>query len=604
MRRKLLAMILSLTMVFSVAVPAMAADEMAGKVVIIHTNDVHGAGTTAEGVMGYGSVAALKAEYEAKGADVILADAGDFIQGKTLVSVSKGETAIKFMNAAGYDIATLGNHEFDYGYANLAKILKGAEFDVVAANVTYNGENVFGTNKVITTDGGVKVGIFGVITPEAKTKSHPAKTEGVEFLAGSELFACAQAQVDELEAAGCDIIVCLGHLGVSDESAGNRSTDLLAAVKGIDLFIDGHSHTVMAEKVGDTVITSTGTALANIGVVTYDKATGAIEATHVTGYTGVDADVDADVNAVAAEIQAEYGATFATTEVLLDGNRAPGVRTQETNLGDLITDALLWKANELGVEVDCALTNGGGIRATINAGDITKNDINTVLPFGNTLCMVELTGAELLEALEASTFSTPDAIGAFPQVAGIKFTVNTNGEWAPGEQYAGSTYYAPAAAGTRVTIESVNGKAFDPAARYTVATNDFLAAGGDTYFVFSASPFIYDLGIPMDEVVMEYITTVLGGVVTEAEYGVGDGEITVVAGEVVKAPTTEAPVEEVPVEEVPAATDTYTVVAGDTLCKIAKALYGSTYEWRKIYEANKAIIADPNLIYVGQVLAV
>ena len=170
---------------------------------------------------------------------------------------------------------------------------------------------------------------------------------------------------------------------------------------------------------------------------------------------------------------------FAKTEVALNGEREPGNRTEETNLGDLITDALVWGAEREGTEVDAAVTNGGGIRASIAAGDITKKDINTVLPFGNTLSIVKVTGAELLEALEASTYCTPTSIGGFPQVSGIEFTVDTTKAYDQGEQYPGSTYYGPKSI-QRVTIETVGGEPFDANATYTIATNDFMAAGGDT----------------------------------------------------------------------------------------------------------------------------
>ena len=201
----------------------------------------------------------------------------------------------------------------------------------------------------------------------------------------------------------------------------------------------------------------------------------------------------------------------------LQGEKA-NVRTGETNRADLITDAMLWQANSLGEPVDAAVTNGGGIRASIPAGDITKKDINTVLPFGNTLYIVKVTGAELQEALEASTYCTPEAIGGFPQVAGINFTLNTGAPYDTSSLYPDSTYGKPDSI-NRVMIQTVGGEAFDPNETYTIVTNDFLGAGGDTYYAFKASPIGYDLGVPLDEVVMDYITSQLGGVVTEADYG-------------------------------------------------------------------------------------
>ena len=550
MKKKVLSLLMAVVMTFSLAVTANAAEETAqdldGDIVILHTNDVHGA------ISGYAKVAALKDAYEARGAYVLLMDAGDFIQGDPTVSTSEGATAVELMNLAGYDVVSLGNHEFDYGYQNLKDLEADADFAIVDANVLYNGSVAFEDNLVFTTPDGTKIGVFGLDTPETATKAHPAKIQGVTFLAGEDLYDCAQEQVDALTAEGCNYVICLGHLGIDDESAGNRSIDLLENVDGIDLFIDGHSHStqdditaaltaasqaggneisVDSSMVNGTVLTSTGTKLESVGVVTIDGETGRIDASTVSAasLTDEDADVAARAAAIQKEIDDEYGTVFATTEVALNGEREPGNRTEETNLGDLITDALVWGAEREGTEVDAAVTNGGGIRASIAAGDITKKDINTVLPFGNTLSIVQVTGAELLEALEASTYCTPTSIGGFPQVSGIEFTVDTTKAYDQGELYPGSTYYGPKSI-QRVTIETVGGEPFDANATYTIATNDFMAAGGDTYYAFAAASVNYDLGIAMDEVVMDYITEELKGTVTAEAYGEPAGRITVDQG--------------------------------------------------------------------------
>lgn len=529
--KKILSLLLVVVLVFALCGSAFAAEaeapttapaEMAGQVVILHTNDVHGA------ISGYAKIAALKAAYEAKGAYVLLVDAGDYSQGTTSVSISKGANAVDLMNLAGYDAATLGNHEFDYGYEQLKTNLSKAAFKVIAANVMYNGAVAFDDNEIFTTPGGLKIGVFGLDTPETATKANPTMIKGVTF---ADVIATAKAQVAALEAEKCDLIVCLGHLGIDEESAGNRSTDLLAKVTGIDLFIDGHSHSVIdgmsAEgKVGDTMLVSTGTAFAKIGVVVLKDGALASSLVDVTDDMAADETVKAAADAIDAAIKAEYGVKFATTEVELNGAKAPGNRTEETNLGDLITDAIKWKCEQEGLKVDAALTNGGGIRATVKKGDITKNDINTVLPFGNTLAVVQVTGAELLEALEASTYCTPTAVGGFPQVSGISFTIDTTKDFDKGEQYSGSTYYAPKTI-QRVSIATVGGKTFDAKATYTIATNNFTAAGGDTYYVFSAATSNVDTGYVLDEVVMEYITSALKGNVTAADYGETDGEITI-----------------------------------------------------------------------------
>ena len=611
--KKLLSLLLALAMMFSLAVTASAEEtggSMEGTVVILHTNDVHGA------IGGYAKVAAVKDAYEALGAYVLLVDAGDFSQGDPTVSVSEGATAVELMNLAGYDVAAPGNHEFDYGYANLASLSDKAEFPIVAANVLYNGKVAFEANVTFTAPNGTKIGVFGLDTPETATKAHPAKIKGVTFLAGQELFDCAQKQVNALKADGCDYIVCLGHLGIDDESIGNRSIDLLEKVKGIDVFIDGHSHSTLedVQKAADGhafngTLTSTGTKLASVGVVTIDPAANKILAETVKLETLTEA-VQAVADRAAAiqkQIDDDYGAKFATTAVELDGVKA-NVRSGETNLGDLITDALVWGAKKNGEQVDAAVTNGGGIRATIAAGDITKKDVNTVLPFGNTLSIVKVTGAELLEALEASTYCTPETIGGFPHVSGIEFTVDTTKAYDQGDQYPGSTYYAPKSI-QRVSIQSVGGKAFDAKAVYTIATNDFMASGGDTYYAFSAASVNYDLGVPMDEVVMDFIKTELKGTVTAEAYGAPAGRITIVTApaEPEQPAESEQPVEPAkPAEpEKPAAeSGTYTVAAGDCLWSIAQKAYGTGTKWGVIYEANKATVKDPGMIYIGQVLVV
>ncbi len=528
--KKLSALFLALVMAFSLAIPAGAAnwdEDLTGHIVILHTNDVHGA------IDNYASVAALKDAYEAAGAQVLLMDAGDFSQGSTSVNVSEGATAVELMNMAGYDVATTGNHEFDYGYANLKTLMEQAEFPILAANAfTAEGELAMDEANHTFQLGDVTVGVFGLATPETATKAHPAKLEGVTFLAEDELFACAQEQVDELTAAGCDYIIALGHLGIDAESAGNRSIDLLENVTGIDVFIDGHSHSTQSDiaeetngtgMVGDTVLTSTGTKLESVGVVdiaadgTIDASTISMEELNATEGFTPDQDIATRVSEINAQIEEDMGQVIGTSEVDLDGVRE-NVRASETNLGDLITDAMLWQAGQDNEEVDAAITNGGGIRASIAAGDITKKSVNDVLPFGNTLYVVELTGAELLEALEASTYCTPEPVGAFPQVAGIEFTINTGAAYDAGENYPGTTYAEPASI-NRVTILTVGGQAFDADATYTIVTNDFLAAGGDTYYAFSAAESGYDTGISLDQVVMDYITEELDGTVTAAAYG-------------------------------------------------------------------------------------
>lgn len=543
-RHKLLALALSLALLLSLAVPVCAAEtttsttkDLTGHIVILHTNDVHG------GIAGYAKLAAAKESYTASGAYTLLVDAGDYIQGDPTVSASQGKTAIELMNSTGYDAATVGNHEFDYGYANLKTISAQANFPILVANVQYNGATAFDSHTIFTAANGKKIGVFGLATPETSTKAHPAKIQGVTFVGGQDMMKLAQTEVDTLKAAGCNYVICLGHLGIDAESTGNRSIDVLNAVTGIDVFIDGHSHSTLDQikaatngtgKVGNAYLTSTGTKLANVGVVDI-APDGTITTSNVPldTLTAENADTAAVIQRIQQQIDADYGAVFAQSEVQLDGEKAQ-VRTGETNLGDLITDAMLWQAGTLGEKVDAAVNNGGGIRASLSVGGLTKKDINTVLPFGNTLYLVKLTGAQLLEALEASTCSLPESIGAFPQVSGIEYTVNTGAKFSSTENYPGSTYGKPNAV-NRVTIQRVGGAAFDPAETYTIVTNDFLGAGGDTYYTFKSSPVGYDTGVPLDEVLMDYITAQCKGTITKAAYGQTAGRIHMISYDDVKA---------------------------------------------------------------------
>ena len=536
--KKILALVLTLVMLFALVIPASAdydyaanakiiPSDFTGKTVILHSNDVHGA------ISGYAYMSALKNRFENAGAEVFLVDAGDFSQGTTYVSSFKGASAVTMMNAAGYDIVTLGNHEFDFGYAQLMENMKNAKFKVICADVYLDetGETIFDPTAVIETGSGMKLGFFGMETPETATKVNPGLIKEISFAAFDDLYASAQLAVDSLKEQEVDLVIGLVHLGVDDESAANgyRSIDLYDKVPGIDFLIDGHSHTVMTAGENGEPIQSTGTAFENIGVVVIDNETRTIEDHYLMSTAGLEQNglVRATAQGITDTVDAEYNTPFATSDVLLNGERAPGNRTEQTNLGTLITDAMVWSvisAGGLEAYYDApvvGVTNGGGIRAAINVGEVTKNNINTVLPFGNTVAVIYVTGAELLEALEASTYCTPEAVGGFPQTSGIEWVLDTTVEYDQGEIYTldgkESSYYAPASI-QRVSIQSINGEPFDEAATYAVVTNNFCAAGGDTYNVFNraySEGFGFDTGIPMDEAVMDYITEVLGGVIGE-----------------------------------------------------------------------------------------
>lgn len=544
--RKALALLLSVVMSLTLLVSTAWAEEktgftlpesLKGKTVVLHTNDVHGA------IDKYAKVAALRDECYAKGATtVVLVDAGDFSQGSPYVSLSKGATAVEMMNAVGYDIVTLGNHEFDYGFPQLKTNMDSgkAKFMVSCINlVDDKGDPIYNpdTTAPITDDNGntlFNLTIFGVATPETMTKANPALMKGINFLQGEKLYDAAKAGIKIAREEGkSDIVIALGHLGVDDSSAPNRSIDFMQNVPGVDFFIDGHSHTVMTASKENKMIQSTGTGLAYVGAIIIDDASKSIESNgllDLSNYEKEDATVKALADKIIADVKAEYGQVFAKTEVDLNGEKAAN-RTAETNMGDLITDAMMWAIRTKAPSVDMtnavAITNGGGIRASIKKGDITKLNVNTVLPFGNTLAVVYVKGSELLEALEASTFCTPESLGGFPQFAGMQVELNTAPKYdANADTYPGSTYHGPKSI-NRITIKSINGKAFDPNATYAVITNNFMAAGGDTYYAFAAAKEQFDTGLPLDEILMEYIATELNGVVGE-QYAKPQGRLTIV----------------------------------------------------------------------------
>lgn len=535
--KRILAGALSLAMAAGLAAmpanTAEAKEDLAGKLVVIHTNDIHGRYENNEESLGMSSVAALKGYYETQGANVLLFDAGDFSQGTNLVNYYDGFDSVHFLNAAGYDAVSLGNHEFDFGFDELKAMADAAQFPILDANILSRETNepYFASNTVFTF-GNMTVGVFGLDTPEAKTKASPKNVKDVIILDNEELFACAQAQVNELKAKGCDYIICIGHLGVDEESTGRRSVDVAANVNGIDLLVDGHSHTKIdgGIDVNGTKIVSTGSYLEKIGVVVYDGKTTKAQLVDDLYTVGGCPSMDAFVKSFNDIVKEAYAGTFATTTSLLDGTRG-NVRTRETNLGDFSADAYKYTAetyvadNELDMVIDGAIQNGGGIRDTIAAGEISMDTLYKVFPFGNTVSIVTLKGSELLEALEASCFACPNELGGFPQVSGIQFTIDTSVPYAQGALYPDSTYYAPAAPGSRVTITSVGGKAFDPNATYNIAVNNFMADGGDTYYVFTNASQVIDTEVVDAEGLISYVNS-LGGVIGEA-YAAPKGNITI-----------------------------------------------------------------------------
>ena len=501
----------------------------AGKTVILHSNDVHGA------IEGYAFMTELRSEIEAKGGEVIMVDSGDFSQGSIYVSTSKGHAAVEMMNTAGYDVVSLGNHEFDYGYAQLMENLADARFRTVCSNVLLDetGAPILDPATVITTSSGLKLGFVGITTPETVNKVNPGLIHEISFPASAAFYASVQSAVDSLTDA--NLIIGLSHLGMDEASAelGYRAIDLYNNVSGFDMLIDGHSHTVMTGAEGGEPIQSAGSGFQYIGVIVINNETAQIENHYLVSTAGLqnDPEVAAAAQEIMDSVDAQFNTVFATSEVLLSGEKNPGCRTEETNLGDLITDAMVWTMIRTGGtdQVDAAhvvgIINGGALRASIEPGDITMREINTVLPFDNTIAVVYVTGAELLEALEASTFATPQPLGSYPQTSGLTFTLDTTRPYAQGSMYSidgkESGYYAPASI-ERVTITSVNGTAFDPEALYAVVTNNYCAAGGDTYNIFNraiSEGSGFDSGMFLGEALVDYITSVQMGTITAEAYG-------------------------------------------------------------------------------------
>ena len=507
--------------------------------VIIHTNDTHGhdveveATEETDGNFSMAAVAALKADWEEQGYEVMLVDAGDATQGMPLVDTKHGSSAIAFMNSCGYDLMAVGNHEFDWGQDNLEAVENQADFPLLSANVLHKdtGEPRFVPNRVIELADGVKVGFFGLTTPATLTSTNPKNVADLTFLQDDELFACAQAQVDELRVGGCDIVICVGHLGNDETGRGSTSKAVLEHVTGIDLFVDGHDHQEVEEEVAGTLLVETGCYMHNIGVVVIDNGVPSNEPVAYGSYDGIDAATQAIIDEADAEVEKELGVVLGETPFFLDGKRDPGVRTHETNLGDFCADAFKWTAEqELGLPVDAGLTNGGGIRVSVEPGDISLKVIKSVLPYSNDLSVLKLTGAQLLEALEAATqgIGQGSALGAFPQVSGITFTLDASVPYEEGPIYPDSTVISPATPGARVRINDVGGRGFSLDETYTLATVSFLCAGGDTYHVFKEASeaeqpvtFGYDF-----EALVSYLVEACDHTVPE-QYAEPQGRITI-----------------------------------------------------------------------------
>ena len=608
--KKLLSLLLVLAMMFSLTVTASAEEAAvisaapADEIVILHTNDVHCS------YEAYDKVAAL-----AKDAD-LLVDAGDAIQGGVIGTLSKGEYIVDIMNEIGYDAAVPGNHEFDYDMDQFLKLAKEkAEYPYLSANfVDKTGKPVFDAYKLFEVDG-KKVAFVGLTTPETFTKSTPTYFQDgngnyiygfCEGGNGQELYAAAQKAIDAAEAAGADYVIGLGHLGIDGESSPWTSKEVIANTTGFDAFIDGHSHSTFAETVkdkagNDVAFAQTGTKLANVGKITI-KADGTITCENIDlANVTADADTTAYIAGVTEKFDALQNTVVAKTEVELTINGADGkraVRSAETNLGDLCADAY-----RVMLGADVAFVNGGGVRANLAAGDITYGDIVNVHPFGNEACLVKVTGQQIKDALELGASAYPGESGGFLQVSGLTYTIDAT---IPSSVVRDEkNMFVKVDGAYRVSDIQVGGQPLDVNKTYTLASHNYmLKSQGDGYAMFGTDnvEIIKDCVMIDNQVLINYIVEELNGTVGQ-EYAAPAGRITIVT-----APAEpEQPVEPAkPAEpEKPAAeSGTYTVVAGDCLWSIAQKTYGTGTKWGVIYEANKATVKDPGMIYIGQVLTI
>ena len=594
-KKKAIVSLITLFLIVTLLLPVQLMAETTPKTMtIVHTNDTHSRiEESSNDGMGFAKVSAKINELRTTlgKENVLVLDAGDTLHGIPLSTVSKGAGIVAILNTIGYDAMTPGNHDFNYGQDRLVELSKTMDFPLISANVKKADTSTLLPPYIIKEVNGIKVGIFGLSTPETTYKTHPKNVQGLDFEDPSK---AAAAMVKELENK-TDIIIALAHLGLDGGSV-YTSEKVALEVPGIDLIIDGHSHTILPEgkKVNDTLIVQTGEYDKNLGIVNV-TVNANNEVTFVpTLYTKEAAAAlvpDEAVTAVIAKLKAEFDTLTSqkvgSTSVRLVGERE-NVRSSETNMGNLIVNAMLDATG-----ADVALTNGGGIRASIESGDITKKDIINVLPFGNFIVSIDVTGAELVAALEVGVAKYPAPEGCFPHIGGMSFTFDPSLE-----------------AGSRVKEVKIGGKALDKTKTYSLATNDFLAAGGDGYTMFGGKPNTGQFSA-LDEAVIDYI----------AVNGVKNieltGKVEALTTATVPVAETKEPVKaEVKVEVKPEPTPVvvpvsapaptvqntlvkYVVQSGDTLAVIAKKV-GTTYQ--ELAKINK--LADVHKIYTGSTLLV
>ena len=580
MKRRSLALLLCLMLVCALAAPAAAAQTGTSEdIVILYTNDVH---TYIDGPLSYNVISGIKKELETQYAHVLLVDAGDHVQGTAYGSMDKGETIIQLMNAAGYDLATLGNHEFDYGMDGCMQIVQWAQYPYVSCNFyeEVNGvreENVLPSYQIFDC-GTEKLAIVGITTPESFTKSTPSyfQDESGNYIYGisggedgSALYADVQAAIDSAVAEGATKVIALGHLGDDLSSQPWTSAEVIANVSGLSAFIDGHSHsTVEGQNVTDkdgnsVVLTQTGQYFGQIGMMVISAETGEIttgfigseeilepvvdesgnpvkdeegnDQTEVVGYrlvsdlyTGAEWCSDETVAAIKdqwiAKIGEQLGTVIGSTSLTLDNYSADGtrlVRSQETNTGDFAADALYYLFDNMDMDVDVAIMNGGGIRNEAVTGEISYQTCKTIHTFGNVACLQTITGQQLLDALEwgARTAGTGEECGGFLQVSGITYKIDT--QWPDSTQKdEKGVWIGGPTGGYRVHDVKVYNKetnawdALDLEAHYNLAGYNYtLRDLGDGFNMFDGAVNVLDYVMEDYMVLANYVQAFEGGVV-------------------------------------------------------------------------------------------
>jgi 2',3'-cyclic-nucleotide 2'-phosphodiesterase (5'-nucleotidase family) len=530
----------------SVGAPAAFAEETncffgdKADVTILYTNDVHTYIDNKSPKPTYAAIAALKKSIEDTGRDVLLVDAGDHIQGTAYGSMDDGATIIELMNEAGYDLATPGNHEFDYGMARAKAVLREADFPYVSCNWVdlRTGLNVLPSVKFFFV-GGRKIAFVGVTTPETFTKSTPAyfmndaQTKYIYDILGGEdgqkLYDAVQKAIDKAEFWGADTIIGLGHLGVDPSSSPWTSEEVIAHTHGFTAFIDGHSHTVMANKqVTDAsgkavTLTQTGSYFKNIGKMTVG-ADGTITTELIDTYEGLDAAVAATASNWISAVDDMLGEEIAVGDTKFYINDpATGkrrIRSGETNLGDFVADGIYTYFNEIEeLHCDIAIMNGGGIRTDVEAGPWSFKTCKTVSPFGNVACLMSVTGQQIQDALEfGARFAGAEGKenGGFLQVAGARYTIHTG---TPNTvQTNDKNVWTGSAAIPRVSNVEIYDKTtgtyqpLDPNATYALAGMNYTLRNlGDGFAMFDGATLIKDY-VSEDYLVMSSYAAMFGGV--------------------------------------------------------------------------------------------